>query len=155
MDTISNSRTSLWLSQQDLTLLAQHHYHWTNNEDSSTHFEVVGSVTQYRSLLSRNLSRLTEDYSAVYILNMGNYHWVPLVLTLQDNEMLAYYVDSLGKDNKLLSGLSEIRNNILNTKLVWSVLGEISEESSLERRLNIFDLSVPHQQVSHDAQRWY
>ncbi|UCM86429.1 MAG: ankyrin repeat domain-containing protein (plasmid) [Rickettsia endosymbiont of Culicoides impunctatus] len=84
-----------WLQQYDIPDIARIHYEYKEGE-----IEVVGSIDQLNKILS-NYRQNCCNNPLTLILNIGENgqdgnHWVSMVLNRVNNEVHAYYADSLG-----------------------------------------------------------
>jgi hypothetical protein len=92
------------LSQEDIADIARLEYdnYKATGENSHAEFEVLGSIAQLSARLEAfQLTAVKKTTSRVtLIINLGDLHWVTLVISYKDNNYVGYYADS--KNNPLL-----------------------------------------------------
>ncbi|MFT4314370.1 MAG: Ulp1 family isopeptidase, partial [Wolbachia pipientis] len=97
-ETLDKENYTEWLKQEDIARIADLQYGWYG-ENNNIIFDVLGSLEQLNIQLEQYQERLKNrnKQSLTYIINLGNCHWVTLVITYHDQRFLAYYIDSFGK----------------------------------------------------------
>ncbi|MFT4328236.1 MAG: Ulp1 family isopeptidase, partial [Wolbachia pipientis] len=97
-ETLDKENYTEWLKQEDIARIADLQYGW-HGENNNIIFDVLGSLEQLNSQLEQHQERLKNlnKQSLTYIINLGNCHWVTLVITYHNQRFLAYYIDSFGK----------------------------------------------------------
>ncbi|GBM90577.1 hypothetical protein AVEN_66720-1 [Araneus ventricosus] len=97
-DTLDNNNNNnlVELKEIDMWNIAKIEYGWCG-ENCRVIFKVIGSE-ELETQLGHYKDILEEKQSLTFIINLNNYHWVTLVITHQNRQFSAYYVDSLGEE---------------------------------------------------------
>lgn len=88
-----------WLSQEDIADIARIEYNNFQGRITGIHaeFEVIGSLAQLRMQTESfkiKAQLLGVDARLTCLVNLGNWHWVSLVISYEHGNVIAYYIDS-------------------------------------------------------------
>lgn len=110
--TLDDKNYEICLEQEDIANIAKTTYGW-HGENGNVVFEVIGSSMQLGKQLEQYKDKLKEPnkQSLTFIVSLNNLHWVTLVITYQNQQFSAYYIDSLA------SGIPNGISNALREKI--------------------------------------